>query len=130
MPDVASSKELDLRCMQSVLPFLHNVLAQSALEVVSLTSTHPIWEGFRHRLQRFWNGFWCLWPDVAPSKQLDLRCMQSVLPFVHSILGSERVGSGFPHFDSPHLGGFSGPFTKVSGKILLSSSSTIFALDF
>ena len=44
--------------------------------------------------------------------------------------GSERVGSGLPHFDAPYLGAFSEPFREVLERILLSLVNMIFALDF
>ena len=42
----------------------------------------------------------------------------------------ERVGSRLPHFDSPYLGGFWGPFSEVLERILQSLVNMIFALDF
>ena len=47
--------------MSKVVGYQRIFARARALEVDCPTSTHPIWEGFGDRLERFWKGFCCLW---------------------------------------------------------------------
>ena len=79
---------------------------------VLFVTTFRVWKGsVRRRFFAFWRSWWGQKSCWMVSE------------------GFERVGSGFPHFDSPHLGGFSGPFTTGLERILLPLVNIIFALE-